>query len=538
MTSEQQAVLDSKHRQRVIIAGAGSGKTTTLIADVAQTMQATTDPAGVVVITFTNAAADEFRARLERKDCPMPGFVGTLHSWCLAMLNRHGHAIGYKAPVSMIDEANEERLIKETLDSIKAAKKWTVSMVRTWKATGGIQNPAAIAAKSYMQQLRAASCVDYDSCLFECLRLIQGGHVPPLAALYVDEYQDSGPWDHAIYQAVMATRKFVVGDPRQSVYAFRGGLVRNIIELAESEHWQTHQLSVNFRCPTLVIDGANALIQEQAAARVARRMEPGPSAPVGKIHVQESATPFAEAGDIAGRLRETEAMETAVLVRFNAQIPIIVEALKSEGFAVAAHDKNERQWLPLAISALNAIANPESELAAFTWLWHQFGDELAILRGNAARAGRSTVREAFATLALTNRPPEEQLGGMRLPPEAFAAIVAAWPPGAVLSQVIARVQEDAKPPTPPAGAVYVGTVHSYKGREADRVILAGMADQITPGKKSGEDEEEERRLFYVAATRPRRELWIYSPRQYTPPFGKHYEPAQPSRFATPFFPPF
>ncbi len=525
---QTETVNDTTSPRRLVLAAAGSGKTKTLVADVVQALDAGTDPEALVVITFTNAAAEEFRARIAARSTRQPGYVGTLHGFCLSLVNRYGSAIGYKpGAVQMIDEETETLQIMECLKEVNAGAKWTVSKVREWKATGGIANPAAIAAKLYMKRLRAASCVDYDSVLFDALRLIQEGYVPPLAGVWVDEFQDSGPWDAAIYKALICQRLFVVGDASQSVYAFRGAVVRNIIDLAEDPTWKTYRLDTNYRCPVIVCEAANRLMQGAPTAAAGCRMTWPEGTPRGEIEIITAPTQIAEAAQIAGRLLKEEAMTTAILVRYNAQVPALVDALTAEGIRSYTSASAPR-WLPVAISALNAIAHPENDFPATAWLRDQFGESL---RAPAAASGKSQVQEAFKALAITDRAPEEQLGAMNLPDEARQAIVQAWPPGRSIQAVIQAIQEAQKAEEPDERTVYVGTLHSFKGRQAERIVLAGMADEIMPAKKTADSLEEERRLFYVGITRTEKVLWISYPEKYMPPFGKTYQPATLSRFA-------
>lgn len=541
--AEQAAILaDTISPRRLIIAGAGSGKTATLVAQIKADIQAGHNPAKMVAITFTNAGADELAARLPGVRL---GFVGTLHAWCLHLLNRHGAAIGYQmGRVAMIDEETERRLIQSALASIKAKPSVSVDSVREWKASGSISNPAAIAAKKYMANLRARSCVDFDSVLFEALRLIAGGHTPDISALYVDEYQDSGTWDAEIYAAAPALRLFIVGDPDQSIYRYRGGCVENILALAASPEWTTYRLEQNHRSAPQIIEAANRIIANNSR-RLEKTMRPADSGLSGWLGVWNFTTPLAEAAGIAGKIKAYEWGNVAVLTRYNAQIPAIVSALEAEGFKVQTARKDERHWLPVAISALNAIFDPDNDLAAQTWLSHFHRMEPALfnfrelhqIEADAAAHGRSATRYALELADLDTMNQARAVSFLRLPPEAFHAIVAAWKLDAPVSEIIAALMEGHAPKIEnEAGTIYVGTVHSFKGREADNVVLAGMVDAATPAKKTGEELEEERRLFYVGVTRARFNLAASFSSLYAPPFSREMIEAKPSRFIAEAFP--
>ena len=523
--TEQAEVLNSEATQKLIIAGAGAGKTGTLCWQIAKDLNAGHDPRKMVAITFTNAAAREYAARLG--DVKL-GYMGTLHGWCLSMLNRYGAAIGYRTgAVSMIDEETETGLIKAALFSIKAAPQWSVEKVREWKASGKIHNPAAIAAKKYMAQLRAASCVDFDSVLFECLRLIEGGHIPQLDCLYWDEFQDSGPWDNAIMLAIKARRKFVVGDPDQSVYGFRGSSVEWILELSKMDGWQTFYLVRNHRSTPDIVAAANQLISHNSQ-RLEKEMV-AVSTLQGMIQLPTFTTPLAEAAWIAGHFKAgalASSAGAAVLVRYNAQIPILVASLEAEGFAVVTPKQERKSWVPIAVAALNALHDPENDLAAAAWLSH-------LNKGGAMNV--STSKAALAALNVTNKPDNIAVGMMRLPPEAFHAIVSVWVEGDLVATGAALASFAEPEAVDMCGKIYVGTIHSFKGRQAGCVVLAGMCQAAIPAAKTGEEKEAERRLFYVGVTRAEFQLVITSTRKYSPPFGEQIE-TEPSQFTNEAFP--
>lgn len=532
--AEQAAVLtDITSPRRLIIAGAGSGKTATLIWQIMADIEAGHDAAKMVVITFTNAGADELRRRLPNVRF---SFVGTLHAWCLNLLNRYGAALGYKpGAVAMIDEETETALIRSALEAIKAAPKWSVSEVRKWKPRAAISNPAAIAAKKYMQNLRGRSCVDFDSVLFEALRLIEGGHVPDISCLYVDEYQDSGTWDAQIYAASPALRLFVVGDPDQSIYKYRGGCVENILALGASPDWKTYRLQTNHRSGPEIIEAANRLIQHNTR-RLEKTMEPAGEMPPAWLATWQFTTPHDEAAGIAGRIRAYEWSDVAVLTRYNAQIPAMVAALEAEGFNVRTARKDERPWLSVAISALNVLLDPDNDLAGKAWLDYFHAreaalfnfHELAHVEAHAATCGRTATRYAFELADLDAMAPARALSFMHLPPEALNAIVAAW--RETIPETLAALLDEHAPDDEDGGTIYVGTIHSFKGKEAGTVVLFGMVDEATPAKKTGEELEEERRLFYVGITRAQYRLIVSHSALYAPPFCRGMLEAKPCRF--------
>lgn len=141
---------------------------------------------------------------------------------------------------------------------------------------------------------------------------------------------------------------------------------------------------------------------------------------------------------------------------------------------------------------------------------------------------------ALEALGITDGdPPERAFAKMRLPRMAFHHAVANWKPNPMdtIAALMALV-----PSAETTQGVHVGTVHSFKGREADTVFLAGMCDAATPGAKTREDLEAERRLFYVAMTRPRQRLVVTHSKTYLPPFARQSVPTTRTRFFNEAFP--
>lgn len=523
-SAEQTAVIESPSRQLCVIAGAGSGKTHTLVGRIlADIENRGLNPAKIVVITFTNQAARELKERLKIR----LGFVGTLHSWCLRLLNLHGASLGYTGRVSMIDEATELALMEKALQQLGTDKtKTPISQVRLWKCSTSLAKREAIVASIYRKLLMAGNATDFDLVLSQVATLVSAGLVPPIHGLYVDEYQDSGPWDSLIYLGIRAEIKMLVGDPDQSIYEFRGGRLENILEITSRPHWTTLYLSDNYRSGVEIVDAANAVVSHNEK-RLHKRMAARKTEPACITIQAAHKTPSAEAAHIAAEIREAvdrglyAPHEHAVLVRYNAQIPDLVAALQGQDLPVTIREEKEHPWLSLAVSALNALDNPENEVATVLWCEH-----IAKARHLPAIP---TASEALSLLGIQGQPWGKALHSMHLPPEALQEITAIWAEEQALDLIPTLLSKEVAGDQVPG--VFVGTIHAAKGLEWECVYLAGMHAAGMPGKKTGQELEQERRLFYVGITRARTYLDVTHTDKTKKAHGPGLDPAKgPSPF--------
>src|SRR5215218_8210016 len=242
----------------LVIAGAGSGKTRVLTHRVAHLIGAVgVKPNEILAITFTNKAAGEMRSRLERLlgDTARRIWILTFHAACGRILRREAPRLGYRSNVTIYDQADQLRLVKRVLEEegfdpkrftprgihsqISAAKNRLVGPgeYRKRLATFYEQTVAEVYER-YQQRLAASNAMDFDDLLFLTVEVLE--RFPEARAhwqkafryVLVDEYQDTNHAQYRLLQLLASEHKnvFAVGDPDQSIYAFRGADIRNILE--------------------------------------------------------------------------------------------------------------------------------------------------------------------------------------------------------------------------------------------------------------------------------------------------------------------
>jgi DNA helicase-2/ATP-dependent DNA helicase PcrA len=500
------------------IAGPGSGKTFTLINRIQHLLAIGEDPAGLVVITFTNAAAKEIQDRLGTTTARLLGYLGTLHGFALRELERRGDCLGYGRNITVLDPEQAEAMLVEVAEKLgcKGGLK-KLEEARATMAAGGPdrkpRTPHEIAVAKYLQQLRASSAVDFATILADFLILLR--RTDQLQTkwehLIVDEFQDSAPEDVAIYDALHVVNRFFVGDPDQAVYGFRGGRVDYILRMATADGYEVHRLEANYRCPVAVCAAANTLIGRNQN-RVAKRTLPALGALKGDV---QFLAPFRSDDEermgilhcIAGRLHDGESPnDIAVLSRGNATALDFAAAAEAMGIPVRKRSlsKLPADWQK-ARAALDLLNAPTSDLAAAQWIRVAHADRRDAILAMAARN-----QWALAQVVPEVVPPATHVAGladalarMGISMDSITRIMdtasaITEPTLAAISFAIARDFES----VPEVGhGVTFSTMHSAKGREWPVVYLVACEQEQCPGTSKKRNVEEERRLFFVAVTR-------------------------------------
>jgi DNA helicase II / ATP-dependent DNA helicase PcrA len=524
------------------VASPGSGKTTTLVARLREVIHNGADPAGIVAITFTTAAATELQTRLnsypDRPTKPL-GYCGTLHGYMLSLLRSAGHKLGLKNKLSVLDEEQTESLLNQCLEEMRY--KGTLVAIQTAIDRGpadlaGKQKlaPAEVVARHFYWTLRQNGLLTFDCLLWYGLELLRKGWAPidGVTHLFVDEYQDSGPLDDLIYRHMGSVQRFFVGDPDQSVFAFRGATLENILNMAGESETKVVTLESNFRSDRTICEAAQRLI-EHNAGRYAKRTA-SVSAQPGEIVVRRLHDQHAELVWIANVVESSD--DCAVLLRTNHLVGEVTKYLIGLGIPVAAKKRQERpedwQKAKLLLALLN---DPANDLAAYWFTEMVHGTKKANeVKLRAAAAGRS-INE-FGLKIPRNVPVEaidEILGKAGISDRSREAIAKArigLPAGFSMADLLLTLAQEEEVAHEQGHGATVTTMHAAKGREWDTVILPAFEEEILIGRKENGNVEEERRLAYVSFTRARHRLLISWCERRKSAWGFKPEPATPCRF--------
>lgn len=387
----------------LIVAGAGSGKTRVLSHRIAYLIATGRAHHGeILAITFTNKAAAEMRERIEALvgERAQRMWISTFHSSCVRILRREAKNVGLNSNFSIYDSADSLRLITLVhkgleLDPKKVAPKAVQHKISSLKnelidaedfaAQANFKDPfesgVAEVYRGYTQRLRQANAMDFDDLIAETVYMFRA--FPAVAEMYrrrfrhvlVDEYQDTNHAQYSLVREIVgegsdASELTVVGDSDQSIYAFRGADIRNIVEFEKDyPDAKTIKLEQNYRSTQTILSAANAVISRNPN-RPEKRLWTA-EGDGEKIIGYAAENEHEEARFIAkeiDRLTDTGEFrpgDVAVFYRTNAQSRSLEEILMRVGLpykVVGGTRFYERKEIKDALAYLRVLVNPDDDV--------------------------------------------------------------------------------------------------------------------------------------------------------------------------------
>jgi DNA helicase II / ATP-dependent DNA helicase PcrA len=390
--AQRQAVLTTEG-PLLVIAGAGSGKTRVLTHRVAHLLAAVgARPNEILAITFTNKAAQEMKDRVARALGPVSRaiWIMTFHSACGRILRREAERLGYRSNFTIYDQADQVRLVKACLEEldrdpkrfvprgihaqISRAKNQLISADEyASRVASFYDQTVADVYQLYQRRLFASNAVDFDDLLMLTVDVLQRfpeareQWARSFRYILVDEYQDTNHAQYVLLKMLASEHQnlMAVGDPDQSIYAFRGADIRNILEF-ERDFPATRviPLEQNYRSTNTILAAANAVISNNR-----ERKEKNLWSELGEgelVHVVETEDEHAEARFVAAEIAALigggySAAEIAVVYRTNAQSRVLEDVLVRQGIdyqVIGGPRFYERAEIKDAIAYLQVLDNP------------------------------------------------------------------------------------------------------------------------------------------------------------------------------------
>jgi DNA helicase-2/ATP-dependent DNA helicase PcrA len=583
----------------LVVAGAGSGKTRVLTHRVAHLIRAQgIKPNEILAITFTNKAAGEMRERLETMlgHTARAIWILTFHAACGRILRREAERLGYRSNFSIYDQADQVRVVKVALEELgKDPKRFTPRGIHAQisNAKNTLVGPDEYARRVssfwdqtvaevyavYQRTLHRSNAVDFDDLLMLTVEVLdrfpeaRQRWQKSFRHVLVDEYQDTNHAQYRLLQLLAGAHRnlFVVGDPDQSIYAFRGADIRNILEF-ERDFAGTAVVALeqNYRSTNAILEAANAVIENNTERKPKRLFSDlGDGEPVQVIEVEDE---HAEARFVAAEIARSiddgwSADEIAVFYRTNAQSRVLEDVLVRQQIpyqVIGGPRFYERAEIKDALAYLTALDNPSDAVALMRvanrprrgigdtsirrlvthadalgiWFWEALADpEAAGLAPASARAVRGfrTLLESLLSAAQELRVDELleavlDRSGMISAYEAERTIEAR---GRVenLQELVGVAREYRQRTETPSlsgflqeislasdqdalrgdeGLVTLMTLHNAKGLEFRSVYVIGLEEGVFPHIRAIEENEveEERRLCYVGMTRAMERLTL------------------------------
>lgn len=498
----------------VVHAGAGSGKTRVLTRRIAyRILTNDTDPRHVLALTFTRKAASELQARLRRLGLRDQVVAGTFHSVSLTQLRRKWEERGIEPPTvldrkyQLVSQLVGRRAGVEIADVVGEIEWARARMIhpehyhaeaeKAGRVPPLAADEMADLMERYGQAKKRRRLVDFDDLLGLAIRDLRAdpGYAEAVRwrhrHLYVDEFQDVNPLQHALLQHWRGRRDdlFVVGDPNQAIYGWNGADPFLITDFAQREPKATVlTLADNYRSTPQILTAATAAMAGRGTSLVPHRGD-GP-VPVITAYDDENA----EAAGIATAIRAAREPSEgwngqAVLVRTNAQLVVIEQVLSTAGIPVRIRGGKGPLATPEVREVVRRIGRPGID---FMQSVEEFAAEL------------DEVPEELSPAEIERRANKEAL--LRVIDD--YRVVDPRPSGPDFLAWLATIQ--ANEVQRDADAVDLSTFHGAKGLEWPVVHVAGLEAGFVPISyaETGPQLAEERRLLYVAITRAQRELHL------------------------------
>ncbi len=584
----------------LVLAGAGSGKTRTITYRVANLLEQAVPPSNILLLTFTNKAAKEMRVRIESLLGANADGIwgGTFHSIGARILRRLAKEVGYEPNFSILDQEDSRNLIKAVMKDMSIDPKVRrfptakvvmniISYARNTQSsiegtldikhqsfldlTGDIEE----IARQYQERKKRANVMDFDDLLTNLALLLDDANLGTQIAnrfryVLVDEYQDTNALQARIVHGFARVHKniFVVGDDAQSIYAFRGADVKNILHFPKE--WQdvrVFKLLHNYRSSPEILEVANESLTnnvEQFKKDLIGTREHGP-----KPNLIPCASAQQEARYIAEQILSLRHEGTAL-----GNIAVLFRSSSHAGqleFELTKRDITyeyrggmrffERAHIKDALAFLRIYENAKDEIAWMRVLHLQTGIGAKTASGilESFRGKESAEEVISSELSIPSRAKSgwdeliqimrPVIGAARFPSAMIRAVLKSsyreyleseYPNFtdrlddieqlavfaesyeditdflqdlALYDEVMAR-RDEGGGETRDEERIVLSTIHQAKGLEWDSVFVIHLSNQSFPSRRALLEEqgiEEERRLFYVATTRAKRRLYLTYP---------------------------
>lgn len=595
----QRQAVDRLEGVSLILAGAGTGKTHTLICKVVAALESGVSPGSVMLLTFTNKAASEMTRRAESYTRRfLKGMhAGTFHSVGARLLRRHGERIGVSPDYTILDTEDSKTLFRHIHKEMELGKSAEfprpaavqplysflrntgadLSRLLSQRYPGWVEyeNKLAKVFRRYEDMKKQGNTLDFDDLLEGFLALLKNGETgrairERFTWIFVDEFQDTNRIQNEIVRGLSRSARSltVVGDDAQSIYAFRGACFRNIMDFpGQFRDTAVFRLETNYRSTSRILEFANDVIRNNLS-QFKKNLVPAEPLEGARPRIFRFHSDTEQSLSFSEMIRQKKragvpCSEIAVLYRSHSHSLTLQMTLGREGipfkifsglrFFEQAHVKDILAFLKVLYNPRDAaswkrllLMVPAAGQKTASKILSRIADGgpaekdgvLSRVHANLSAKSRNAWKTAFEFLSeagADREKPSELIDRLLLVPFFSAHLersydnaelreddlrqLAVFSEGfpdldAFLSEVVLMTTADEQRNAGDVEAVTLTTVHQAKGLEWNTVLILWMAEGYFPSYRSfnsREQMEEERRLFYVAATRAKRDLVIGFP---------------------------
>lgn len=398
LNKEQQEAVKHMEGPLLILAGAGSGKTTMMTHRIAYMLEKGVSPYNILAVTFTNKAAGEMKDRIESLTGGTRGmWVMTFHAMCVRILRNHGEVLGFKNGFSIYDESDKKALLKRIVKDLKIDEKiypvsYLGSVISSCKEAeedpddyienNSMNFKAETVAKvyaRYMEDLQQNNAMDFDDLLWNVVKLFEASsevlsyYEQRFKYIMVDEYQDTNYLQYKLIHALAekSHNLCVVGDDDQCIYQWRGADIRNILDF-EKDFPETKvvKLEQNYRSDANILDLANSVIannRNRKAKELWTDRNEGSKITYRRLE-DEQREAWYVGGEIQ-RLHDEEGIpfnDMAILYRKNAQSRPFEEKFSFRGIpyrVLGGTRFYDRKEIKDVMSYMHLVENPSDDVA-------------------------------------------------------------------------------------------------------------------------------------------------------------------------------
>ena len=398
LNKEQQEAVKHMEGPLLILAGAGSGKTTMMTHRIAYMLEKGVSPYNILAVTFTNKAAGEMKDRIESLTGGTRGmWVMTFHAMCVRILRNHGEVLGFKNGFSIYDESDKKALLKRIVKDLKIDEKiypvsYLGSVISSCKEAeedpddyienNSMNFKAETVAKvyaRYMEDLQQNNAMDFDDLLWNVVKLFEVSsevlsyYQERFKYIMVDEYQDTNYLQYKLIHALAekSHNLCVVGDDDQCIYQWRGADIRNILDF-EKDFPETKviKLEQNYRSDANILDLANSVIannRNRKAKELWTDRNEGSKITYRRLE-DEQREAWYVGGEIQ-RLHDEEGIpfnDMAILYRKNAQSRPFEEKFSFRGIpyrVLGGTRFYDRKEIKDVMSYMHLVENPSDDVA-------------------------------------------------------------------------------------------------------------------------------------------------------------------------------
>ena len=531
LNTDQLRAVQSNSSKILCIAGAGTGKTYTMISRIARLVEDGVDPCSILALTFTNAAAFEMKDRFIRmtNSSVVPEFR-TFHSFCYSLLSTDASVrmgLGYKFTPKVAEPGEVKQI--QTYCMMQLGLKQTLNQLFR-ATTPKDKDDLAAFNKAVSSEFRKRGLITFDVLCYGVGNMfvqnkpyIEKYH-DKYKYIFVDEFQDTDPRQWQFVSSFEHSNLFIVGDALQAIYGFRGADSSIIKSISTDPDWEVIKLSENYRSSLEICNYANnnSKHAEDAYRVEIRSTKHGPKVMTsicrdGYKHVVDS-TLLDTLNTIWGSVSEGTG---AILCRTNAEVDTVCNYFAELGIDFSRDRANDEaihtlrsaidpkyalDWLLTYLTAEKyseyirmitidgSADSPREELLAFI-------ERYSKSKNVSDRWERiSAVNEILYTNKCTETKWEDILSVLldNISSEMVCPVMAEYAsPETIVTAMISLLEEEQ------AHNLYIGTIHSSKGLEYDTVMLVNVG-----GYRFKVDSEENKNLLYVGITRAKTNLFI------------------------------